>query len=135
MLKQNSGRLMLVLVASLCSATQAFSQKGTRSPTPTPTPESREARRTSTLQIEVSAGDSGDKIDGATVHVESKENGERFRSDSTMSSQGVYTFSQVPQGRVLIQVVSKPYDSFGDNFVLTQDNQIIRVTLKRRGSP
>lgn len=134
MLKQYSGRLMFVLVALLCSASQALSQTPDRSPTPTPPPP-REARRTFTLQIEVSANDSADKINGAAVHLESREEGGRFAKELRTSRQGVVTFSHVPQGRLLIQVVARQYDTFGGDYVLTQDNQTFRVTLRKRNSP
>jgi hypothetical protein len=124
---------MPVPVALLCAATIALSQTTDRSPTPTPTP--RETRRTFTLQIEVSAGDSADKIDGAAVHLESREEGARFTREMRTSRQGLVTFSRVPPGRLLIQVVARQYDTFGDDFVLTQDNQTVRVTLRRRNSP
>jgi hypothetical protein len=126
---------MFALAALLCSAAHALSQTTDRSPTPTPTPAAREAKKTFTLQIEVSAGDSAEKIDGAAVHLESKEEGGRFAREMRTSRQGVVTFSHVPQGRLLVQVVARQYDTFGDDFVLTNDNQTVRVTLKKRGSP
>jgi hypothetical protein len=130
---RNSRRLISAPVALLCAATLALAQTPDRSPQPSPTP--REAKRTFTLQIEVSASDSADKIDGAVVHVESREEGSRFTKDIRTSSRGVVTLSKVPQGRLLIQVVAKQYDTFGDDIVLTQDNQTVRVALKKRGGP
>jgi hypothetical protein len=131
MLKQNSGRLTLVLVALLCSATLSLSQKNDNSQMP---PTSKDIRRTCTVLIEVSADDSADKIDRAIVHVESREEGERFTKELKTNRDGVIRFSQVPQGRLLIQVTAEQYQTFGDNFLLTQENQTIRITLKKISS-
>jgi hypothetical protein len=131
MLKQNSGRLTLALIALLCSATLSLPQKNDNSQMP---PTSKEIRRTCTVQVEVSADDSADKIDRAIVHVESREEGERFTKELKTNRDGVIRFFQVPQGRLLIQVTAEQYQTFGDNFLLTQENQTIRITLKKISS-
>jgi hypothetical protein len=131
MLKQNSGRLTLVLIALLCSATLSLSQKNDNSQMP-PTP--KDIRKTCTVQIEVSADDSADKIDRAIVHVESREEGEKFTKELKTNRDGVIRFFQVPQGRLLIQVTAVQYQTFGDNFLLTQENETIRITLKKISS-
>ncbi len=129
MLKQASGKLMLIVIALLlCSAPEAFSQSGDKSPMPTPTP--KETRKTFTLQIEVWAGDSPEKVDRAPVYVESKEEGERFKKKTNTDRQGMASFYQVPQGRLLIQVVVPEYDTFGEVYDL-QDNQTLKITLKK----
>jgi hypothetical protein len=130
MLKQNSRTFMLIVIALfLCSAPGAFSQ----SPTPTPTP--REARKTFTLQIEVTAGDPPDKIDRAAVRVRSEEDGARFSRETKTNKQGVASVSQVPRGKLVIQVVAKRCDTFGDEYTLTEDNQTIKITLKKWRAP
>ena len=130
MLKQNSGKLMLIVIALLlCSAPEAFSQ----SPTPTPTP--RETGKTFTVQIEVSADDSPEKVDRASVDVESKEEGRRFKSQGIHTDrQGVATVSQVPQGKLRIQVMKPGYDTFGEDFTLTED-KAVKITLTKARHP
>jgi len=130
MLKQNSRTFRLIVtVFFLCSAPGAFSQ----SPTPAPTP--REARKTFTLQIEVTAGDPPNSIDRAAVRVRSEEGGASFTKEIKTNRQGVASVSQVPKGKLVIQVVAKRWDTFGDEYTLTEDNQTIRITLKKSGAP
>jgi hypothetical protein len=130
MLKQNSRTFRLIVITLLlCSAPAAFSQ----SPTPTPTP--REARKTFKLQIEVTAGDPPDRIDRAAVLVRSEEGSARFTKETKMNKQGVANVSQVPQGKLVIQVVAKRCDTFGNEYTLTEDNQTIKITLKKWRTP
>ena len=136
MLKQNSGKLLLIVIVSLlCSAPEVRSQSGERSPTPTPTPkETKRTQRTLRLQIEVTAGDPPEKVEGAKVYVTSEENGEKHTKDFPTSRQGIANF-QVPQGKLVIQVVAKRCETFGDEYTLTEDNQTIKITLKRCRTP
>lgn len=134
MLKQNSGKLLLIVIALLLwSAPEVRSQSGERSPTPTPK-ETKKTQRTLRLQIEVTADDPPEKVEGAKVYVTSEENGEKHTKDFPTGRQGIANF-QVPQGKLVIQVVAKHCETFGDEYTLTEDNQTIKITLKRRRTP
>ena len=127
MLKQNSRMFMLIILSLfLCPAPLAFSQ----SPSPTPAP-----RKTFTLQIEVTAGDPPEKIERAAVRVTSEKNGAEFKREIKTNKQGVASVSRVPEGKLVIQVVARQYDTFGDEYTLTEDKQTIKITLKKLGMP
>jgi hypothetical protein len=127
MLKQNPRMFMLILLSLfLCPAPLAFSQ----SPSPAPAP-----RKTFTLQIEVTAGDPPEKIERAAVRVMSEKNGAEFKREIKTNKQGVASVSRVPEGKLVIQVVARQYDTFGDEYTLTEDNQTIKITLKKLGMP
>jgi hypothetical protein len=129
MLKQQISRMFMlsVLALFLYATPVAFSQ----SPTPTP----REARKTFTLQIEVTAGDPPEKIERAAVRVRSEKNGAEFKREIKTNKQGVASVSQVPEGKLVIQVVARRFDTFDDQYTLTEDNQTIKITLKKLGMP
>jgi hypothetical protein len=130
MLSHNQIRSALTIVALLiCLTYVAFSQ----TPSPTPTPKST-PRKTFGIQIEV-ISDSAAKVEGAKVILASEEEGVKFNKERRTTKEGVVNFSQVPQGRLKVQVVAKEFDTFGEIFNLTQDNQTIRITVKKRINP
>lgn len=130
MLKKTSRTFMLIVIALfLWFAPGAFSQS------PTPTPTYRETRKTLTLQIEVTAGDPPEIIERAAVRVRSGERGATFTRETKTNKRGVASVSQVPQGKLMIQVVAKRCDTFGDEYTVTADNQTIRITLKKWPTP
>ena len=99
---------------------------------PTPTPAPAPSRKTFKLQIEVTVADSSEKVDGEMVELTSRENGMRFSKKERTNRDGVARFSQVPQGLVRIQMVVRQFDTFGQDYNLTDDNQTIRITLKKQ---
>ena len=133
--------LILTSVLSICFVIEVFPQRrnhrpaqtvqgNTNRPTPTPTPSA--SRKTCTLQIEVTVADSSEKVDGQMVELTSRETGLRFSKKERTNKEGIARFSQVPQGLVRIQMVVRQFDTFGQDYNLTDDNQTIRITLKKQ---
>jgi hypothetical protein len=120
---------MFVIALFFWLAPVAFSQ----SPTPTPAP--KDSRKTFTLQVEVTSGNPPEKIDRAAVRVMSEKDGAKFTKEIKTNKQGIVSVSQVPEGKLVIQVVAKRYDTFGNEYTLTEDNQTIKITLKKWGTP
>lgn len=106
---------------------KAFSQSNTNRSTTTPAP----SRKTFKLQIEV-VDDSNEKVDGGLVELTSREDGLRFSKKERTNKDGIARFSQVPQGALRIQMVVRQFDTFGQDYNLTDDNQTIRITLKKK---
>jgi hypothetical protein len=115
-------RVLMFLL--LCSPYVIFSQDPRTTPKPAP--------RKFDLQIEVRADNPAGMIEGAKVIVASEEAGVRFSKERRTNAQGMTRFSQVPQGKLKIQVVARDCDTFGDLFTLTQDEQTIKITVKKR---
>ena len=113
--------------AQLKVTRKAFSQGNTNRSTTTPTP----SRKTFKLQIEV-VDDSNEKVDGGLVELTSREDGLRFSKKERTNKEGIARFSQVPQGALRIQMVVRQFDTFGQDYNLADDNQTIRITLKRK---
>lgn len=130
MLTQNYGNLKLtVILLFLCSAHGAFSQDVPgRTPRPAP-------RKTFDLKIEVMAGNPLETVEGAKVIVASEEEGVRFSKEKRTTKEGIASLSKVPQGKIKIQVIARECDTFGDVFTLSQDDQTIKITVKKRNPP
>lgn len=129
MLLQNQIKSTLTIFALfVCSTCGALAQ--TPTPTPKPTP-----RKTFGVQIEVTSSDQAAKVEGAKVILASEEGGVRFNKERRTTKDGIANFSQVPEGKLKIQVIAKEFDTFGEIFNLTQDNQTIRITVKKRNNP
>ena len=132
--------LILTSVLSICFAIEVFPQSRNHKPAqtvqpntrPTPTPAPAPSRKTFKLQIEVTVADSSEKVDGEMVEITSRENGLRFSKRERTNREGMARFSQVPQGLVRIQMVVRQFDTFGQDYNLTDDNQTIRITLKKQ---
>lgn len=133
--------LILTSVISICLVIEAFPQGrnhkslrtvqgNTNRPTPAPAP--APSRKTFKLQIEVTVADSSEKVDGEMVELTSRENGLRFSKRERTNKDGIARFAQVPQGLVRIQMVVRQFDTFGQDYNLTDDNQTIRITLKKQ---
>ena len=128
MLRQHSPKVTLIVgVLFLCLAFEAFSRTNDNKPKLT-----TKDRKTFKLQVEVTAGDSAEKVDGVKVDVESKEDGIKFSKGVTTNKAGVATISQVPQGKLRIQLVVRQFETFGQDYTVTDDNQTIKILLKKR---
>ncbi len=113
--------------AQLKVTRKTFSQSNTNRSTTTPAP----SRKTVKLQIEV-VDDSNEKVDGGLVELTSREDGLRFSKKERTNKEGIVRFSQVPQGLLRIQMVVRQFETFGQDYNLADDNQTIRITLKRQ---
>ena len=124
MLKHNANKLLLLIFTLLfvCAA-EAVAQDisgGTQPP----------RRRLFRLQFEVTAG--ADKVEGASVIIESAEAGVSFSRQIRTNREGAASASAVPEGKLRIQVVARECDTFGEVINLAQDNQTMHVALTKR---
>lgn len=136
--------LILISVVSMCFASEAFPQRRNNQPaqpevirkdfvqgntnrsTPTPTP----SRRALRLQVEVTIANSDEKVDGEKVELTPHETG--ITVSKRTNRDGIARFSQVPPGMVRIQMAVTQMDTFGQDYNLTDDNQTIKITLKKQ---
>jgi hypothetical protein len=128
MVKKHSGKLTLIVIALfLCTTIKAFSQPGDKPVAPTP----KDAKKTFRLQIKVTTGDPPKKVEGADVRVESEEDSARYVKDARTNREGIVSLDHVPQGRVRIQVVAREHNTFGERYMLTKNNETIKIALKK----
>jgi hypothetical protein len=129
MMKKTTSHLMLIMIALFfCMTLKAFSQSGEKTVAPTP----KDTRKTFKLQIEVMTGDPPKRVEGASVYVESTGDNARYTKDARTNREGIVNLDQVPHGRVLIQVMLKEYDTFGYEYTLTKDNEIVKNHIEKK---
>ncbi|MBI1738639.1 MAG: hypothetical protein HYR58_05270 [Acidobacteria bacterium] len=91
---------------------------------------------TTKLRIEVTAGNEGSPVEGASVYVRFTEE-RKFGKDKKVeqnwktNKEGVVKVPDVPRGKVLIQVIAQGWKTFGQWYDLDQDEQTIKIRLQK----
>lgn len=89
------------------------------------------------LRVQVTGGDEGKAVRGATVYVEWQEDGSAKHKEGTTNSQGVAGPYRVPRGKVFIQVTTDgdEWEKVGGDYELNAPEVTIAVNLKARKPP
>jgi hypothetical protein len=82
------------------------------------------------LTIEVTDRDDKAPVENALVYVKSK--GEDFEKSLDTNPRGIAKFTDVPLGKVRIQVIGRGRKTWGDDFELKQETQRITVSLEKK---
>src|SRR6266576_6978060 len=93
--------------------------------------------QTTKLRIEVKNPD-GKPVDRASVLVKFVEGrsivklGKKIRTSWELKTNqdGVATIPPIPQGQILVQVIAKNYQTFGQKFDVNEEEKTIAITLK-----
>jgi uncharacterized GH25 family protein len=93
--------------------------------------------QTTKLRIEVKNSD-GKPVDRASVIVKFVEGrsiaklGKQIRTSWELrtNQEGVASIPPVPQGKILVQVIAKKYQTFGQQFDINEEEKTLEVTLK-----
>ena len=91
---------------------------------------------TTKLRIEVTAGDEGNPVEGASVYVRFTE-GRKLAKDKKIeqnwktNKEGVIKVPEVPRGKVMIQVIALGWKTFGQWYELDQDEQTVKIRLQK----
>ena len=91
---------------------------------------------TTTLRIEV-RDVAGKPIERASVKVRFVEGHSKAKLDKGTSNtwelrtnqEGVAKIPPIPQGKILIQVIAKGYQTFGQTYDITEDEKTLQLTL------
>jgi hypothetical protein len=97
-------------------------------------PESR-----TSVTVLVKEADTGQPISQAHLTLQFRESGDPSRLklpkklafSAKTNSQGRYKFTDIPKGSVRLLVTADRHQSFGKDFEVTEDNQIIEIKLKK----
>lgn len=88
------------------------------------------------LKIEVT-GDTGKPVANASIYVRFNEPGGLFHHDKLAemnfktNEDGTVKVPEVPQGKILIQVVAKGWHTYGKWYDIEQDGQTIQIKLEQ----
>ena len=91
---------------------------------------------TVTIRIEVTGGEKNKPVEAASVYVRYTET-HKLRHDHKVemnvktTPQGKVRVPYVPKGTVLIQVIAEGWKTFGKNFDITEDEQLIKIHLDK----
>jgi hypothetical protein len=98
----------------------------------------RDAPPASRLRIEVTGGDKSEPVNMASVYVRftmkdpsGEQKDAKFELDLKTNPEGVATLPSVPRGKVIIQVVAEGWRPFGQQYDITDDEQIVKIHLEK----
>jgi hypothetical protein len=93
--------------------------------------------QTTKLRIEVKNSD-GKPVDRASVLVKFVEGrsiiklGKKIRTSWELKTnqEGVASIPPIPQGKILVQIIAKNYQTFGQQFDVSEEEKTLDITLK-----
>jgi hypothetical protein len=135
-------RLILPLLAAACllmlaPGSPAFAQSGGAK---NKNKDKKAENLTTRLLIHGVGGDKGKAVKNASVYLRFEEKGEllfllhrkhKVELDLKTDREGHASFPELPQGKVLIQVVAPGWQTFGEYFKLDKAKQTIQIKLHR----
>jgi hypothetical protein len=135
-------RLILPLLAAVCLlilalGAPAFAQTGGSKDK---SKDKKAENLTTRLLIHVVGGEEKKAVENASVYLRFEERGEllfllhkkhKVELDLKTDREGYASFPELPQGKVLIQVVAPGWQTFGEYFKLDQAKQTIQIKLHR----
>ena len=87
------------------------------------------------VRIELTGGDTKKPIADASVYLKFTEDkvlrDKKIEFNLKTNQNGVARSPQIPKGRVLIQIVSPGWKTFGQYYDIDQDEQTIQINLER----
>jgi len=119
--------ILLALPVVLSLALRAQSQKDD--------PKAAKPSGTALLRIELTGGADKKPIVDASVYLKFTDNGlirdKKVEFNLKTSQNGVARSPEIPKGRVLIQIVSPGWKTFGQYYDIDRDEQTIQINLER----
>ena len=123
MLMRSSIRAVLALGVALgLSAGARLSAQDEKAPAPP------EKHGTTRLRIEVTGGDANKPVDNASVYLRFPKE-KKVELDLKTNQEGVARSPQIPQGRVLIQIVAPGWKTYGEYHDISESEQTIQIHL------
>ncbi|MBI4876509.1 MAG: hypothetical protein HY822_17880 [Acidobacteria bacterium] len=83
------------------------------------------------LRVEVVAGETQQAVADAEVKIHLESTEIEFSRTGWTKEDGAAVFSEVPRGKIRLQVIHKDWQTHGEFFVLNQAQQTARVILKK----
>jgi hypothetical protein len=120
--------VLLTLLILVAPAVRAQSGKNDAKPAAKPS-------GTATLRVELTGGDTKKPIVDASVYLKYTEDkllrDKKIEFNLKTNQNGVARSPEIPKGRVLIQIVSPGWKTFGQYYEIDQDEQTIQINLDR----
>lgn len=87
------------------------------------------------LHVHVSGSKADSLIGGADIYLESEEVNKSFTKNTITNGKGVGTLSNVPQGKVLIQITAEGWKTYGNHYTLDSSKKDINIILQPADKP
>jgi hypothetical protein len=85
---------------------------------------------TSRLRIEVTGGDANKPVPDASVYIRFPEK-KKIELDLKTNLEGIARSPEIPQGKILIQIVVSGWKTYGEYHDITEPEQTIQIHLVR----
>ena len=88
------------------------------------------------LRIEVTAGEKGKPVEGASVYIRYQEE-RMLRKDKKIemnvktNKEGIVRVPDVPKGKVLVQVIAEGWKTFGRWYEISSDEEVVKIKLEK----
>ena len=132
LLNQRRLRPPLGLAVALLAYAVGFAALTAAAPKPSPLPDKKQAR----VRIELTGGANQKPIPDASVYLKfskdaKSEKGKLIELNIKTNLEGIAQSPEIPQGKILIQIVADGWKTYGEWHEVTQDEQTIPIHLDR----
>jgi hypothetical protein len=132
LLNQRRLRLPLGLAVALLAYAVGFAALTAAAPKPSPLPDKKQSR----VRIELTGGANQKPIPDASVYLKfskdaKSEKGKLIELNIKTNLEGIAQSPEIPQGKILIQIVAEGWKTYGEWHEVTQDEQTIPIHLDR----
>lgn len=91
-------------------------------------PEKSDKHATTRLRIEVTGGDANKPVADASVYVRYPDD-KKFELDLKTNQEGIARSPEIPQGRILIQIVAPGWKTYGEYHDISEAEPTIQIHL------
>jgi len=132
LLNQRRLRLPLGFAVALLAYAVGFAALTAAAPRPSPLPDKKQSR----VRIELTGGANQKPIPNASVYLKfskdaKSEKGKLIELNIKTNLEGIAQSPEIPQGKILIQIVAEGWKTYGEWHEVTQDEQTIPIHLDR----
>jgi len=94
------------------------------------------ASGTAKLRMEITAGESGQRVENASVYVKYVQGrwltkDKKIEMNVKSNREGIARIPEIPPGKVLVQVVAEGWKTFGRWYDLEEGEQTIKIRLEK----
>jgi hypothetical protein len=125
-------RLPLSVAAAFLVYAICFAALTAAAPRPSPLPDKKQSR----VRIELTGGPNQKPIPDASVYLKfskdaKSQKGKLIELNIKTNLEGIAQSPEIPQGKILIQIVADGWKTYGEWHEVTQDEQTISIHLDR----
>ena len=125
MLREILSRTAMVLLLAVCALAPALAGQSDK-----PAPPAEKRIGTSRIRIEVTGGDQNKPVADASVYLRIVKD-KKSEMDLKTNQEGIARSPEIPQGKLLIQIVAPGWKTYGEYHDISESEQTIQIHLVR----